>query len=53
MRGILCMALVLVLFLPNLLQAEPVTHIFVLHSYSQDYPWTKHQHDGWMHAGPR
>ena len=25
------------------------TSIFVLHSYSQEYPWTKRQHDGFIH----
>jgi len=32
------------------------TPIFILHSYSQEYPWTKRQHEGFMHglgaAGP-
>lgn len=31
--------------------ANAVTHdarIFVLHSYSQEYPWTKRQHEGFM-----
>jgi PAS domain S-box-containing protein len=29
--------------------AEPIP-IFVLHSYSQEYPWTKGQHQGFMQA---
>ncbi|MDA3927145.1 MAG: response regulator [Kiritimatiellae bacterium] len=47
-RGVSCIALALSLFLPGVLSAKPATHIFILHSYSQDYPWTKGQHDGFM-----
>ncbi|MBE0612273.1 MAG: PAS domain S-box protein [Burkholderiales bacterium] len=28
--------------------ASPSTPIFVLHSYSQEYPWTKRQHEGFL-----
>ena len=28
--------------------AAPSVPIFVLHSYSQEYPWTKRQHEGFM-----
>ena len=30
--------------------AEPLTQIFVLHSYSQEYPWTQSQHKGFIQA---
>jgi diguanylate cyclase (GGDEF)-like protein/PAS domain S-box-containing protein len=28
--------------------AVPNTSIFILHSYSQEYPWTKRQHEGFL-----
>ncbi|MEI6126979.1 MAG: hypothetical protein WCQ99_10560, partial [Pseudomonadota bacterium] len=30
------------------LQATQNTPVFVLHSYSQEYPWTKREHEGFM-----
>ena len=43
----------MLLLLLSLLGATPVhaggnTPIFILHSYSQEYPWTKRQHEGFM-----
>lgn len=31
-------------FLSETLSAQAIKHVFVLHSYSQEYPWTKSQH---------
>lgn len=45
-----CIALVLCLFMRGLLFAAPITQIFVLHSYSQEYPWTQGQHEGFKQA---
>jgi hypothetical protein len=28
--------------------AAPRKEVFVLHSYSQEYPWTKRQHEGFL-----
>jgi PAS domain S-box-containing protein len=42
--------LALALCLPRLLYAAPPTHVFVLHSYSQEYPWTRGQHEGFVQA---
>jgi len=28
--------------------ASPSTPVFILHSYSQEYPWTKRQHEGFL-----
>ena len=38
------------LMMQNLLIASPLTQIFILHSYTQEYPWTKSQHTGFMEA---
>jgi hypothetical protein len=35
-------------FCTSPLQAAQTHSIFVLHSYSQEYPWTKRQHEGFM-----
>ncbi|MDI6738756.1 MAG: hypothetical protein QME74_00125 [Candidatus Edwardsbacteria bacterium] len=43
-----CLALALFLFALAPLCAAPVSQIFVLHSYSQEYPWTKGQHEGFI-----
>ncbi|MBA4421738.1 MAG: hypothetical protein C0390_01405 [Syntrophus sp. (in: bacteria)] len=43
-----CLALALCLFAPGMLYAAPASQIFVLHSYSQEYPWTQGQHEGFM-----
>ncbi|MCX6277294.1 MAG: response regulator [Bacteroidetes bacterium] len=43
-----CLALTLFLLAPGLLHAAPFTRIFVLHSYSQEYPWTQSQHSGFI-----
>lgn len=42
--------LIFMLFIvaPGLLYAAPITQIFVLHSYSQEYPWTQGQHEGFI-----
>ena len=50
----LCFAAALLLLL-SLVWAAPGhaggnTPIFILHSYSQEYPWTKRQHEGFMRA---
>jgi PAS domain S-box-containing protein len=45
-----CIALALCLVMPGLLNAAPTTQVFVLHSYSQEYPWTQGQHDGFIQA---
>ena len=28
--------------------AEPARHLFILHAYSQEYPWTRSQHTGFV-----
>lgn len=28
--------------------AEPARHIFILRAYSQEYPWTRSQHTGFV-----
>ena len=43
-------ALALSLLAPGLLYAAPATQIFVLHSYSQEYPWTQSQHKAFIQA---
>lgn len=43
-----CLALALSLFAPVMLYAAPTSQIFVLHSYSQEYPWTQGQHEGFI-----
>ncbi|MCK7497418.1 MAG: hypothetical protein MZW92_46465 [Comamonadaceae bacterium] len=37
---------------PLAARAEPARQaaVFVLHSYSQEYPWTRRQHDGFLRA---
>jgi len=40
--------LVLYLSAPGLLFAASTTQIFVLHSYSHEYPWTHDQHNGFI-----
>jgi signal transduction histidine kinase/ActR/RegA family two-component response regulator len=30
------------------MRAAPITHLFVLHSYSQEYPWSQSQHQGFI-----
>lgn len=35
---------------PTSAHAGGNTPIFILHSYSQEYPWTKRQHEGFMRA---
>ncbi len=45
-----CLTLALSLFAPGLLYAAPTTQIFVLHSYSQEYLWTRGQHEGFIQA---
>jgi len=47
-RGAYCIALSLFLFVSEKVCAAPVTQIYIMHSYSQDYPLTKGQHDGFM-----
>ncbi len=43
-----CLALALCLFAPGLLHAAPASPIFILHSYSQEYAWTRGQHEGFI-----
>ena len=43
-----CLALALCLFAPVLLHAEPARQILIVHSYSQEYPWTRGQHEGFI-----
>ena len=45
-----CLAIFLPLVAPGLLSSAPPTQIFVLHSYSQEYTWTRRQHEGFMKA---
>jgi PAS domain S-box-containing protein len=45
-----CVALLFALFAPGPLHAAPATQLFVLHSYSQEYPWTRGQHEAFMQA---
>ncbi|MEI6435625.1 MAG: ATP-binding protein [Bacteroidota bacterium] len=45
---IYCLALTLFLLATDQLHAAPFTRIFVLHSYSQEYPWTQSQHSGFI-----
>ena len=45
-----CIALAISLFIPILSYASPTNRIFILHSYSQEYAWTKGQHEGFMQA---
>ncbi len=43
-----CMVLGLVLFAPAISHATPTRQILILHSYSQEYPWTRGQHEGFI-----
>jgi PAS domain S-box-containing protein len=43
-----CLALAFCLFAPGMLYAVPANQIFILHSYSQEYPWTQGQHEGFI-----
>ncbi|MEI6218842.1 MAG: PAS domain S-box protein, partial [bacterium] len=43
-------ALSLSILAPGLLDAAPEVQIFALHSYSQEYPWTRNQHAGFQQA---
>jgi PAS domain S-box-containing protein len=43
-----CLALVLCLFAPVRSYASPTRQILILHSYSQEYPWTRGQHEGFI-----
>jgi hypothetical protein len=43
-----CLALALCLFVPGMLYAVHTNQIFILHSYSQEYPWTQGQHEGFI-----
>ncbi|MCX7003364.1 MAG: PAS domain S-box protein [bacterium] len=45
-----CLAVALALLAPGWLCAAPITQILVLHSYAQEYPWTRGQHEGFMQA---
>ncbi|MEW8313258.1 MAG: EAL domain-containing protein [Candidatus Thiodiazotropha taylori] len=40
--------LILLFFSPILAIAADASRILVIHSYSQEYPWTKGQHDGFI-----
>jgi len=44
------LAFVFSLLFSCFVSAEPLTQIFVLHSYSQEYPWTQSQHKGFIQA---
>ena len=44
------LALVFSILFSCFVSAEPVTQIFVLHSYSQEYQWTQSQHKGFVQA---
>ena len=40
--------ILLVFFVNNTVYSASLFKIFVLHSYSQEYPWTKSQHEGFI-----
>ncbi|NOQ80062.1 MAG: hypothetical protein GQ546_11770 [Gammaproteobacteria bacterium] len=42
------LSVIMVLFWSYLTIASDSTRILVIHSYSQDYPWTKGQHEGFV-----
>ncbi|MEW8439258.1 MAG: diguanylate cyclase, partial [Candidatus Thiodiazotropha taylori] len=42
------LGITLLLFCPILATAADASRILVIHSYSQEYPWTKGQHDGFI-----
>ena len=44
------LAFVFSLLFSCFVSAEPLTQIFVMHSYSQEYPWTQSQHKGFIQA---
>jgi len=43
-----CLALALCLVAPVILHAAPTMRILIVHSYSQEYPWTRGQHEGFI-----
>jgi PAS domain S-box-containing protein len=44
-----CLVLALCLLAPAILYAEPSSRqVLILHSYSQEYPWTRGQHEGFI-----
>lgn len=43
-----CLPLALCLLAPAMLHAEPAKQILIVHSYSQEYPWTRSQHEGFI-----
>jgi PAS domain S-box-containing protein len=45
-----CLALALSFFAPGMLYATHTNQIFILHSYSQEYPWSQGQHEGFIHT---
>lgn len=47
--GLFGLCFLLSLSLPAMAAPDGV-HVFVLHSYSQEYPWTKRQHEGFVDA---
>ena len=50
LRLALALMVVLSIILPASGRAGSATPIFVLHSYSQEYPWTKRQHEAFMQS---
>ncbi len=48
LRLVPCLALALALIAPAMSYAAPARQILILHSYSQEYPWTRGQHDGFI-----
>ena len=40
----------LMLLVSGGLRAAPITQVLVLHSYSQEYPWTQSQHQGFIQS---
>jgi PAS domain S-box-containing protein len=42
------LALALCLFAPVIAHAAPARQILIVHSYSQEYPWTRGQHEGFI-----
>jgi PAS domain S-box-containing protein len=43
-----CLALALFLLAPVMSHAEHARQILIVHSYSQEYPWTRGQHEGFL-----
>ena len=50
LRPICRLMMMFALWAAGSLRLEAITRIFVLHSYSQEYPWTQAQHKGVMRA---